>query len=300
MEITKPKVNVRKFSRSKVDSEPIEEPVVEKKTRGRKKKVVIEEPVIEEPIIDEPVIEEPQEIEEEDIIPESFDDNFLSELNATNYQKEQEEEENREANLKQQKELEKERIKAQKEQEKYLKQLEKDKIRSNKAKVSSDSDLYSDEGTEIKGKDKLILLHKIKQYKTLFPDELKTFKIKPNASVSELKQYIDDIDVIVSTSDVDQFLTDSILQCIKLIEIPTSRTKNFNISGLSDLLKANKQFHQLCKKLYLKYGCFEAVPPEWQLVILVATTAWVCKNKNANKDSLEAYLNEQIDLKQKV
>jgi len=98
MEITKSKVNVKRFSRSKVDSEPIEEPVVENKTRGRKKKVVIEEPVIEEPIIDEPVIEEPQEIEEEDIIPESFDDNFLSELNATNYQKEQEEEENREAN----------------------------------------------------------------------------------------------------------------------------------------------------------------------------------------------------------
>ena len=95
----------------------------------------------------------------------------------------------------------------------------------------------------------------------------------------------------------DQFLTDSILQCIKVIEIPTSRTKNYNISGLSDLLRSNTQFHQLCKKLYLKYGCFKAVPAEYQLVILVATTAYVCKNKNANKDSLEAYLNEPIQLK---
>ena len=75
------KVNVKRFSRSKVnDEQPIEEPiepVIEKKTRGRKKKVTIEEPVIEEPIIEEPIIEEPF-IEE--IIPNNFealeDDNF--------------------------------------------------------------------------------------------------------------------------------------------------------------------------------------------------------------------------------
>ena len=170
----KPKINVKRFSRSKVDIEdkPIEEPIIEKKPKGRKKKVVIEEP-IEEPIIEEPIIEEVKE--EEEYIPESFDEDFLKELNASNYQKQREEEDNREANLKQQKELEKERIKAQKEQEKYLQQLEKEKVRSNKAKINSDSDLYSEEGTEIKGKDKLMLLHKIKQYKTLFPDELNCF-----------------------------------------------------------------------------------------------------------------------------
>ena len=294
MENSKPKINVKRFSRSKVDTENNEEPIIsEPKQKGRKKKVV----TIEEPIISEPIIEEP--IEEEEYIPESFDEDFLSELNSSNYQKEQEEELNREANLKQQKELEKERIKQQKEQEKYMKTIEKEqnKInRSNKAKINNDNELYSDEGTCIQGKEKLLLLHKIKQYKTLFPDELKSFKIKPNCSVSDLKQYIDEIDVIVSTSDVDQFLTDSILQCIKLIEIPTSRTKNFNITGLSDMLKSNKQFHQLCKKLYLKYGCFDNVPPEYQLVLLVATTAYVCKNKNSGRNELELYLNEPIVL----
>ena len=292
MENSKPKINVKRFSRSKVDTENNEEPIIsEPKTRGRKKKVVIEEP-IQEPIIEEPI---------EELIPESFelDDNFLSELNSSNYQKEQEEELNREANLKQQKELEKERIKAHKEQEKYMKEIEKEQAkinRSNKAKINNDNELYSDEGTCIQGKEKLLLLHKIKQYKTLFPDELKSFKIKPNCCIGELKQYIDEIDVIVSTSDVDQFLTDSILQCIKLIEIPTSRTKNFNITGLSDMLKSNKQFHQLCKKLYLKYGCFDNVPPEYQLVLLVATTAYVCKNKNSGRNELELYLNEPIVL----
>ena len=290
----KPKINVKRFSRSKVDTENNEEPIIsEPKQKGRKKKVV----TIEEPIISEPIIEEP--IEEEEYIPESFDEDFLQELNSSNYQKEQEEELNREANLKQQKELEKERIKQQKEQEKYMKTIEKEQAkinRSNKAKINNDNELYSDEGTHIQGKEKLLLLHKIKQYKTLFPDELKTFKIKPNCSVSDLKQYIDEIDVIVSTSDVDQFLTDSILQCIKLIEIPTSRFKNFNITGLSDMLKSNKQFHQLCKKLYLKYGCFDNVPPEYQLVLLVATTAYVCKNKNSGRNELELYLNEPIVL----
>jgi len=180
-----------------------------------------------------------------------------------------------------------------------MKELEKEQAkinRNNKTKINSDNDLYSDEGTDIKGKEKLLLLHKIKQYKTLFPDELKSFKIKPSANINELKQYIDEIDVIVSTSDVDQFLTDSILQCIKLLEIPTSKTKNFNITGLSDMLKANKQFHQLCKKLYLKYGCFDAVPAKYQLVLLVTTTAYVCKNKNSGRNELEAYLNEPIQL----
>ena len=289
MEVTKPKVNVKRFSRSKTE-EPSELPIIEKKTKGKKKvSIVVEEPP--EPIIEESIIEEQ--------VPESFeiDDNFLSELNNSNYQKEQEEEQQKEEKLKQSKELEKERIKQEKE---FMKQIEKESIkqeRTNKSKINSDSELYSDTGTEIQGKDKLLLIHKIKQYKNLFPDELKTFKIKPNASINELKAYIDDMDIILSTSNVDQFLTDSILQCIKLIEIPTSKTKNFNITGLSDLLKANIQFHQLCKKLYLKYGCFDKIPEEYQLVILVSTTAYVCKNKNCNKSELEAYLNEKIEIK---
>ena len=297
MEISKPKINVKRFSRSKVDTENNEEPIIEEpKPKGRKKKVVkIEEPIIEEPIIEEPIIEEPIEI------PESFeiDDNFLSELNSSNYLKEQEDEQNKESILKQQKEQEKERIKQQKEQEKYMKEIEKEQAkinRSNKAKINNDNELYSDEGTHIQGKEKLIQLHKIKQYKTLFPEELKTFKIKPNCSINELKAYIDEMDIIVSTNNVDEFITDSILQCIKLLEIPTSRTKNFNITGLSDMLKSNKQFHQLCKKLYLKYGCFEKIPEEYQLLVLVSTTAYVCKNKNSGRNELEQYLNEPIVL----
>ena len=77
---------------------------------------------------------------------------------------------------------------------------------------------------------------------------------------------------------------------------------NFNITGLADLLRSNKQFHQLCKKLHLKYGCFEKIPTEYQLIMIISTTAYVCRNKNANKGELESYLNEpvQIELKNKI
>ena len=304
MEENKPIINVKRFSRSKkIESESIEEPVI-KKTRGRKKKVIInDEPIIEEPVIEEPIIDEP--VIEEDIPElESFevDDNFLSELNNSNFQKELEEEENKENNLKQQKELLKEQERQRKEQEKYYKQQQKEAEKKsekvNKKIVDSDNDLYS-EGAVIQGSEKIKLIHKVKQYKHLFPEipEIKNFKIKPNASESELKNYIIELETLSSISSVDAFLTDSILQCIKLIEGPTARTKNFNITGLSDLLKSNKQFHTLCKKLYLKYGAFDKIPDEYQLIILVSTTAYVCVNKNKGKNELDAYLNETIELK---
>ena len=84
---------------------------------------------------------------------------------------------------------------------------------------------------------------------------------------------------------------------IQIIETIILSPKNFNISGLSDLLKSNKQFHQLCKKLYLKYNCFDKIPDEYQLLMVVSTTAYICMNKNRNKDQLEVYLNEPIELK---
>ena len=179
-----------------------------------------------------------------------------------------------------------------------MKEAEKERAKQekvNKAKINNDSELYSENATEPQGKEKLMLLHKVKQYKNLFSDELKSYKIKPNCSINELKAYLDDMDTIINTSNVDQFITDSILQCIKLLEIPTSKTKNLNISGLSDMLKANKEFHNLCKQLYLKYNVFNKIPPEYQLTILVSTTAYICINKNKNKDSLEAYLNTPIE-----
>ena len=195
-------------------------------------------------------------------------------------------------------EREKQRKEFEKEQARLIKEREKHTEKVNKKIIDSDNDLYS-EGAIVQGSEKIKLIHKIKQYKHLFVEipEIKNFKIKPNASEAELKTYIIELETLTSMSSVDAFLTDSILQCIKVIEGSTARTKHFNISGLSDLLKSNKQFHQLCKKLYLKYNCFDKIPEEYQLLILVSTTAYICINKNKGKNELETYLNETIELK---
>jgi hypothetical protein len=86
---------------------------------------------------------------------------------------------------------------------------------------------------------------------------------------------------------------DAILATIGSLEGFTKRT-SFNISGMSMMLKANPQFHHLCKQLYLKYNSFGSVPPEYQMLILLFTTGYICINKNKNINNLENTLNEPM------
>lgn len=153
--------------------------------------------------------------------------------------------------------------------------------------------MFASKGTEILGKDKRALISKLNQYKNLFPKELEHFKVKKNATVQELEEYLEEASVIVETSSVDQFLTDAILQSIRVIEGVSAHTDKMNICGCADLLKQNKQFHNLTKQLYIKYKVFSAVPCEFQLIILVATTAWVCRLKNS-QPSMDKFLDEKI------
>jgi hypothetical protein len=153
--------------------------------------------------------------------------------------------------------------------------------------------MFSQNGSEILGRDKRILLTKIRQYKSLFPDTFKSFKIKINANIQELQNYLEEMDSIVECDSVEQFLLDSILQCIKLIEGVSSYTK-YDIQGLADLLKQNKQFHQLSKQLFIKYKVFNAIPAESQLLMLVATSAYICNCKNKRRGEMEAYLNTPV------
>ena len=163
-----------------------------------------------------------------------------------------------------------------------------------KSQFEDDNSLFDDKGTEILGKDKRILLSKIQQYKNLFPDELKKFKIKKNCSLQDLNLYLEEMETIVNTDSVEQFLTDSIIQCIKLTEGISSYTK-YDISGCADMLKGNKQFHTLCKQLYIKYKVFSNIPPEYSIVILVSTTAYMCRVKNSRKKELDVFLNTKIE-----
>ena len=144
-------------------------------------------------------------------------------------------------------------------------------------------------------KDRILLQHKIKQYKILFPDELKNYKVKPNSSVVKLKEHLEEIEVLISLGSVDTFIMDSIFYCIKVVEGVSSRTKNYNIQGLADILKQNDQFMKLCKQLYLKYNTFENVPAEYQLIMIVSTSAYVCMQKNKHKAEINDLLNQPYE-----
>ena len=139
------------------------------------------------------------------------------------------------------------------------------------------------------------MLTKIKQYKSLFPKELNKFKIKKDPSVLDLKDALSEIENLIEVNSVDGFILDSIFQCIKLIEGVSAITKNYNVSGMSDLLKTNPQFNNLCRQLFIKYGIFRSVPPEYQLILIVSTTAYICTNKNKRKGEIEDYLNQPIN-----
>jgi len=291
-------VNLRRFSRSKVEAEDTNiinpeydehQEEAPKKRRGRPPKV--KKPIEEidtDPEISEPE-PEPEVYVPDDISEVSLDNNFLSDLNADNFREPPSQQEIRQEE-KQQKAQKKSYDKLFKEIQRESKMLTKPK----KSKYEDESSLFDDQGTELIGREKRVLLSKIQQYKNLFPEELSKFKIKKNCSTSDLQLYLSEMESIVDTSSVEQFLSDSIVQCIKLTEGISSYTR-YDITGCAEMLKSNKQFHTLTKQMYIKYKVFDKVPPEWQLTILIATTAWVCKAKNAKKKEIENFLNQPLN-----
>ena len=199
-----PKINIKRFSRSKID-EIVEEvnniqPI---KIIKNKKQVRILEPEIEP----EPEIE--IEPEYYNYNPEE-EDNFLEELNNSNYK-----EEIKDKDKKKEKMTDSELLIHQYASGKIQKTK---KVKEIKSSFEDDDNLFDDIGTVCLGRDKRELIAKINQYKNLFPDELKKFKCKKNSSLEELKVYLEEMESIVDTYSIENFLTDSIIQCIQLVE----------------------------------------------------------------------------------
>ena len=70
-------------------------------------------------------------------------------------------------------------------------------------------DLFDDKNpTQILGREKRQLISKINQYKSLFPEQLKKFKIKKNPSVQDLEDYLVEAESIDDTSSVENFMTE--------------------------------------------------------------------------------------------
>ena len=144
------------------------------------------------------------------------------------------------------------------------------------------------------GKDKILLLRKAKQYKTLFPVELKTFKLKKNPTVKDLADAVNEMEIMVETGGVNEFLEDSVIQCIKIIENVSAISPRYDVRGMSMMLQGNPQFKKLAKILFVKYNVYQNIPPEFQMLMLVGTTAMLANNKNRAKDDINAYLNSPV------
>ena len=164
-----------------------------------------------------------------------------------------------------------------------------EKITQKQAKQEADDD------DKPMGADRIRLLMRINKYKELFPDETKGFKMKKNASKEILEEYINELQILTESGGMDSFFNELVIESIKGAEQLSTYTENYNLSGLSILLKSNKKFNTLCKQLQLKYNLFVNVPPEIQLVLIISTTAVLCINKNKNKAELNSYLDEPIE-----
>ena len=196
---------------------------------------------------------------------------------------------------------EKELLKNQKENEKMSKKEEKqreqerkrlDKIMMQQPKVSQKQEPIDE--TDGEGVDKIRLQIKIRKYIELFPDETKDFKMKKGATKEQLEEHIKELQIMSESGGIDTFLNDMIFECIKGAEQLSTNTTNYNVSGLSMLLKSNKNFNKLCKQLQLKYNLFVNVPIEIQLILIISTTSVLCMNKNKNTAELTKYLEEEI------
>lgn len=251
-------IKVKKFSRSKIPLDMSQ--IIQSKNEEEK-------PIQEQPKL-EPIPEEPDNIPEE---VEEVDD--FAELEAPNFEKKQQMKKIELAEAK----LKPKRI--------YV---------SKKAKEPKD-ELFDNVGSEILGKEKRILINKINQYKALFPEELKQFKIKKGATIEDLENAVSECDAIISTGNVENFMTDSILACVHMVEGTTQRTK-YDISGLSEILRNNPQFHKLAKQLYIKYKVFADVPPETQMLLLVATSTWIALETNKKRSTVNNFLNQSVQL----
>ena len=168
-----------------------------------------------------------------------------------------------------------------------------EKQRKIEEKIKEKEENKINKSTEIICKTKRSLLNKINKYKKLFKTELNDYKINKYATSDELKNHIINIQDILDSSEVDNYINDSIYHCIRMIEPFTSKTR-YDITGLSSMLKMNPQFDIMCKKLMLKYNCFSNTPIEYQMVMLVSTSIYLTIQMNKSKPAMEQFLNQKI------
>ena len=238
---------------------------------------------------------------------------FLKELTKSNYIEKKEltekevnkikNEEKRQLNLflQEQHREEKRQIRMNKEEDLRQKREMKNQYKNkNQNKIHCDNvekdeinSLFDENPTILMGRDRLLITKKIQQYKILFPKELSKFKLKKKATLEELQHSLDECIALVEINSIDGFILDSILSCIRMCENFTQESE-YDISGLSSILKSNPQFIALSKQLFIRYNVFSSVPIEYQMTMCIISTSYLCIQKNKGKASINSYLNETM------
>ena len=251
---------------------------------------------------EESYVEYPYEEEDSSFLQELTNTHFVEKKKLTEKElKKQNNEEKRQMArfIQEQKREEKRQIRMNKEEEIRQKKINKmmcGKSKNEKIeKIEKDENtsLFDDEPTELMGREKLIIMKKIQQYKILFPKELSKFKLKKKINLDELKVSLEECSALVEINSIDGFILDSIMSCIKMCENYSEDT-DYDISGLSFLLKSNPQFISLAKQLFIRYNVFSHVPIQYQMCMCIISTSYLCIQKNKNKSSINSYLDEKL------
>ena len=178
------------------------------------------------------------------------------------------------------------------EKRKLLFEIQQEKLKNIKEKKTEIKNT-DDEYTVLNGKTKLESLHLIKQYILLFPEQLQDFKYKKTGTNEQLIEVLNEIRAIVEIGTVDSFVMSSVYDSIALLE-PYSKPTRFNVVGLSNALKLNPNFNNLCKQVMLKHNIGSSMSPEMQLLMITTTTIYMTIQKNNNKSQIDQYLNQKI------
>jgi hypothetical protein len=155
------------------------------------------------------------------------------------------------------------------------------------------ADLFGDP-TPILGKNRREQLTRVHEFKALFPNELKHFKIKPKATDEEIEDAIREMETIVSCGGIQNMLNEALLTAIQVTEGISSRTQNFDITGTANALRQNPEFYRLCKLCWIKYKVFSNCPPEFQLALIVGSTALMMRQQNSKKKVVSSMLNTPL------
>lgn len=167
------------------------------------------------------------------------------------------------------------------------------KRRGRKPAVDEFGDLFGDP-TPILGKTRREQLTRLHEFKALFPNELKSFKIKPKATEDEIEDAIRECETIVSCGGIQNMLNEALLTAIQVVEGVSSKTSNFDISGTAAALRQNPEFYRLCKLCWIKYKVFSKAPPEMQLALVIGSTALMMRAQNVKKAKLGQMLNTPL------